>query len=176
MGTDQPGNRERPMNVTSLNVSSIDGVGESTTGKGTTSSRAAKALRSGAALAAAGWTRSRDVRTAVLLVCVCAVVSTRANAQASGGPLHCKWVFVGTDWRVWTVSKLPKEFVRTRARHDHSLVSEEPSLEGLKTYFQKAKNPGSNLAPHELHWEPFSLVYHDHKQLPFLQCPPFFTI
>ena len=51
MGADQPGNRERPMNVTSLNVSSIDGVCESTTGKGTTSSRAVRAAYKNWALA-----------------------------------------------------------------------------------------------------------------------------
>jgi hypothetical protein len=51
MGADQPGNRERAMNVTSLNVSSIDGVCESTTGKGTTSSRAVRAAYKNWALA-----------------------------------------------------------------------------------------------------------------------------
>jgi hypothetical protein len=106
-----------------------------------------------------------------LLVCVCAVVSACASAQAAGGPLHCKSVFVGPEQ--WDVSSLvtPEEFNRVQANADHPSASRERLLKGLETYFQKSKGAGSAFPPPSLlDWNFSSLVEAHRTQLPYLQC------
>jgi hypothetical protein len=115
--------------------------------------------------------------TAILLACICALFSTCADAQAVGGPLYCKWVFVGPKWD-WEMSSFakPKEFDPVPVGIDHSsFLSKERAIKNLKTYFQTAKEAGSNLPSRLLHWDPSALSDAHQAQAPYLQCPdPFF--
>src|SRR5271165_2621872 len=111
----------------------------------------------------------------LLLLGVCTLVSTRARAQAAGGPIRlqdCRWVLVVPHW--WEASSfaIPKEFVRIQAISDRSLVSRELSLKGLEPFFQTA-SARMALVPNGVEWDPSSLADHDHKQLFRLRCPGF---
>jgi hypothetical protein len=149
---------------------------KSTTGKGPTVSRAAKALQPSAALAAVGRMRRRTMRTVILFVCALALVSTCVRAQAAGGPIRlqdCKWVFVVIDYyglRITSVAT-PDGFVRTQGNIDPSRLSKGFSLKGLENYFQKAGDVGTDLPPNKLYWDPVSAASHDQTPLPRLQCP-----
>jgi hypothetical protein len=78
------------MNFVSLNMSAQDGVCQGTARKGTTFSRAVKALQSSAALAAAGRALHFALIGTTCLVMTCAVDSVVPRAQA--GPFHCFYV------------------------------------------------------------------------------------
>jgi len=111
MGADQPGNRERPVKMIVSVCDSINALAKGRVGKGTSSTRAARAARETRALAPVG--RSSRLHFA-MTVFVCVMVLTRANAQTAYPPAPKKTPPRGCVWMLeepWQVS-LPAEFKR----------------------------------------------------------------
>jgi hypothetical protein len=89
MGADQFGDRERAMNMPSLHVSPVDGVGKSTGGKYATSRRGAlTSMGDAVSTVRVRAHPSVTTRTAFLMFFFSALGSACSGAEAVGGPIH----------------------------------------------------------------------------------------